>query len=253
MENLEEKEVTFLTEKDIENIINSLSDDIIFDSLKEQIENVFISADTNPTYFLTYFTTKYDFIMNKYSDYEEVTAKVKEIREDFFFKVKALIEEKFDFVVEFPESVSMENQIATISHMYDFFVIRNKRHLLNILINYIEKELKNLIKHYKPLIDKKDLTYTNMKKYVNKDITVVVCKLPEIINEMIIDSAEDLLKLAIDDSFEITNNIIHTVLVADQAASFGGTFVEKMVSAIKQDETYYLYTRNHLMQKYNQK
>jgi hypothetical protein len=254
VENLEEKEATFLTEKEIEQVINSLSDDIIFDSVKEQIQNVFTSIDTTPTFYISYFTTKYDFIMNKYSEYEEVVEKVKEIREELFMKIKGLLEQRFDFTLEFPDSVSLADRFNIITHLYGFLVIRNKDNSTRIIIKYIEREMKNLIKHYKPLIDKKDLTYVNMKKHINKDITTIICKLPEIISHIEVDSGIDLIELSIDDEWELTNLVVRDVLSEEKGMiAFGDTFVQNFLRPIKENETYYLLTRTHFINKYNEK
>jgi hypothetical protein len=254
MENLEEKEATFLTEKEIEQVINSLSDDIIFDSVKEQIQNVFTSIDSTPTYYITYFTTKYDFIMNKYSEYEEVVAKVKEIREELFMKIKGLLEERFDFTIDFPESLGMQERFNVISHLYGFLVIRNKDNSSRIIINYVEREMKNLIKYYKPLIDKKDLTYVNMKKFINKDITTIICKLPEIISHIEVASGTDLINLSIDDEWELTNWVVRDLFSNDKGMiAFGDNFVQNFLKPIKENETYYLLTRTHFINKYNEK
>jgi hypothetical protein len=253
MENLEEYEASFLTEKDIEQIINSLSDDIIFDSLVEQIENVFNSTDSSPVFYLTYFTGKYNFLMNKYAEYEDLCNKIKEIREEFFFKLKGLIETKFDFVVEFDSALGKEEQFLNISHMYNFFIIRFKDNSANLVNKYIDREMKDLIKYYKPLIDKKDLTYANMKKTINKDATVVICKLPEIIQNMTVDSPKDVVGLLIDDEYEISNMMIKDIFVASEWISYGETFIDNIMKSIKQNEVYYLLTRTSLVNKYNMK
>jgi hypothetical protein len=254
MENLEEKEATFLTEKEIQQVINSLSDDIIFDSVKEQIQNVFTSVDTTPTFYITYFTTKYDFIMSKYSEYEEVVTKVKEIREELFMKIKGLLEERFDFTLEFPDSIEMKERFNIISHLYGFLVVRNKDNSTRIVINNIEREMKDLIKHYKPLIDKKDLTYLNMKKFINKDITTIICKLPEIISNIEVATPKDLIELAIEDEWELTNLVVKDVLSEERnMVSFGSNFVQNFLKPIKENETFYLLARTYFINKYNEK
>jgi hypothetical protein len=254
MENMEEKEATFLTEKDIEQVINSLSDDVVYDTLKEQIDSVFSVNNDKPTYYLSYFTTKYDYILSQYSEYEDVVEKIKDIRENLFFSVKSMIEEKFDFSVEFPESMSVDQQLDTIGSIYKFFIIRYQENSLFATIKYIERETKDLLKHYKPLINKNDLSYTNVKKDVSKDAAVLICKLPEIIDAMQIDGPDDLLELAIDDQWEISNTVISELFSADQGyGSFGPTFVDKFIQPVKSEEYYYLMARNYLLEKYNPK
>jgi hypothetical protein len=251
MENLEEYEATFLTEKDIEQIVNSLSDDIIFDSLTEQIQSVFSSTDSSPVFYLTYFTSKYDFLINKYSEYTELCSKIKEIREEFFYKLKELIETQFNFTIEFDSALSKEEQFLYISHIYNFFIIRFKENSANLITKYIEREMKDLIKYYKPLIDKKDLSYANMKKTINKDATVVICKLPEIIQNMTVDSPKDIISLLIDDEYEISNMIVKDVFVNNEWTAYGETFADNILKSIKQNDTYYLLTRTNLVNKYN--
>jgi ribosomal protein S15P/S13E len=253
MMNLEEQETTFLTEKDIEQILNSLSDDLIFDSLKEQIENTFNSVDSSPVFYLTYFTSKYDFLINKYSEYEELCDKIKEIRESFFNRLKELLETKFDFTVEFPMTMSLDEQFQNLSHLYNFFVIRNKDNITRLIIQYIEKEMKNLIKYYKPLVDKKDLSYMNMKKSINKDIATIICKLPEIIDNINISNPSDIIELFIDDEYEITSIIIRDLFLERKLVSYGDEFINNFLKHIKENEIYYLLVRTYFMNKYNEK
>jgi hypothetical protein len=251
MENLEEKEATFLTEKDIDQIVSSLSDDIIFDSLTEQVRKVFDTVDSSPVFYLTYFTSKYDFLINKYSEYNELCDKIKDVRQSFFFKLKELIEEKFDFTVDFGDSLTEEEQFLYISHIYNFFVIRNRENCVNIINNYIERESKELIRQYKTLIDKKDLTYMNMKKSINKDVAVIICKLPDIIQAINVENAKDIIELAMEDKHELTNLMIQDVLLNDAYTTYGENFINNVLNHLKNNEIYYLLTRTDLVNKYN--
>ncbi|AST99832.1 hypothetical protein PBI_PBS1_10 [Bacillus phage PBS1] len=253
-EMMDEQEAKFLTDEDIDHVITSLSDDIIFDSLKEQISNVFVQSDSNPVYYITYFTGKYNYIMNKYSEYEEVCEKIKEIREEFYEKLKTLIEEKFDFTLNLPAFFDDEEKFNIIGNLYDFFIIRNKVNSVNVISGYIDREIKDLIKYYKPLIDKKDLTYNNIKKTINKDIAVIICKLPDIISNLTVESGFDLVQLMIDDEQEITNMVIGTLFDENtEYINIGESFIDNILNAIKKNEVYYLQARTQLVNKYSDK
>jgi hypothetical protein len=191
--------------------------------------------------------------MNKYSEYEELCSKIREIRENFFYKLKELIETKFDFAIEFDSSLDKEEQFLYISHLYNFLIIRFKENSAHLVNNYIEREMKDLVKYYKPLIDKKDLTYANMKKTINKDATVIICKLPEIIGNLTVDAPKDVISLLIDDEYEISNLIVKEMFINHEWTSFGETFIDNILNSIKENEVYYLITRTTLANKYNMK
>lgn len=254
MLNYEENENQELTARNISDIINSVSDDLVFDSLEDQIKNAFISGDSSPMYYVTYFTTKYNFIKNKYSEYPEVIEKIEDIRENFYGRLQALLEDKFKFTVnEFPSTLTKDQVYENIEQLYNFFVIRNRYNSINLIVKYIEKEMKSLIKTYKPLIDKKDLTYINIKKSLNKDIAVIICKLPDIIDSIEISSSQDLLNLLIEDEFEFTNAIMKDLFITKEIITFNEDFISNLITPIKEDDSFYLHARTYFVNKYNDK
>jgi hypothetical protein len=248
MENLTEKETTFVTEKDIDQILNSLSDDIVYEALEDQIKTIDQSESSMVENYISFFTNRYSYILNRYSEYEEIIDKVTDIRNRFYDGLKSLLEEKFSFELSIPESYTNDQRFSTLNRLYEFFVIRYNDNNVNLVQNYIEREMKEIVRQYKPEVDKKDLTYMNNKKNTSKDALVVLCKLNDIISSIEVESGSDLVDLMINDRNEITSEAIIN-LIEEDLIEFGSGFSENILSSIKDDASLYLKVRANFKDK----
>jgi len=249
MEMINDKDYTSITDKEVEEVISSLSDDVILSSIKDQIDNIDINI-CNTTYFLSYFATKYQVLLDKYHENDELCKKIKLVKQNLYMNIKSYMENKFAFTVEFPEYMTLEDQYNYITILYEFFVLRHQNNNIALVSGYIQQEFKSIIRHYKAELDKKDLTYTNMNKNMDKDMIVILCKLPEIIDDMQIDVPEALLNYIIsEDPHEYDNSVILSLIEQYKAIIFGDNFVENALNRIKNNPSFYLYMRTELLNK----
>jgi hypothetical protein len=248
MENLTDKETTFVTEKDIDQILNSLSDDIVYEALEDQIKTVDQSESSMKENYIQFFTNRYTYILNRYSEYEDIIDKVTDIRNRFYDGLKSSLEDKFSFELSIPESYTSDQRFSTLNRLYEFFVIRYNENKVNIVQNYIDREMKELVRQYKPEVDKKDLTYVNNKKNTSKEGLIILCKLNDIISSIEVESGSDLVDLMVNDRNEIVNEAIIS-LVDEDLIEFEGDFFGDILSSIRDDASLYLKVRANFKDK----
>lgn len=246
MEMIDEKDCTFNTDKNIEDVISSLSDTIILDNVKDQINNIEENYSDN-LYYLSYFNTKYDYLVNKYNDNKDILDKINSLKESIYTSIKEYIENKFCINIIFPDYITKDMAYNYINIIYKFFVINYQENVYSLITNYIKEEYKNIIKYYKNRINKKDLTYTNLNKNIDKNLAIIICEINNIVENMVIDQPVDIINLVIkDDPNEYYNENIFN-LVNLQFISFKDNFVNNILNMIKSNDKLYLNIRTKLL------
>lgn len=217
MENLEVNEVSFLTEKDIDQILNSVSDDLIIQNIEEQIENVFSNeVSGSKLYYLSYFTNRYNYITKKYSDNKDIMDRLNKSIIEVFSRVQELIENKFKFSLELIDSLDIDMMMEIIENIYQFFIIDFNTNCSNLVFNYITNERKDLVKSYKNTVNRKDLTYINLKKFITNENIIIIYNIDDIIDGMDIQAIEDIIDLMTKDDPDLVSNYIIRSLFMDE-------------------------------------
>ncbi|ALN97878.1 hypothetical protein Bp8pS_199 [Bacillus phage vB_BpuM-BpSp] len=250
MEYLEDTEVSFLTEKEIDEIINSVSDDLLFFSIENQIKNKQIDylEDSNH---IQFFVDRYALIKDKYSEYPDIIERVLDIEKTFYSNVLELLEERFDFKLEERYDITREEKYNLIRNIYEFFIMKQTKNSITLVFNYLDREMKSLIPYCKNSIDKKDLTFVNTKKLITKELHPVYCKLNDIISSIQVDEAKDVIELSIDDKNEINNMEIFNYFCERDQITFNDNFIENYLSVIKDSPKLFLLIRSKFIEKYN--
>ena len=118
----------------INEFLLEMSDDIIFMNIEEQIKD---ANNTEENYF-NFILDKLDsMILVLHAEDPELRVKVEELKEELCDKVQKLLEERFGFTCDF---VSYSDRSQCLKYIYKFFVIRKRKILENLVLNYIERE-----------------------------------------------------------------------------------------------------------------
>lgn len=225
----------------MENIINhdsqtinefllEMSDDIIFMNIEDQIKD---SNNESENYF--------DFIMDKLdsmivilsTEDGELKTKVEELKDDICDRVQKLLEDRFDFVCDFN---SYSDRSQCLRHIYKFFVIRKRRILENLVVNFLEREKSSLLLKYgKNKTNKKDVTVINNKNTMEKSKLNLILNVHNIISDISLVDVEDTLDLLIDDKDEFTYNFILS-LYNQEEITFGNKFNSIILNEIKKEK-----------------
>jgi len=246
---MDEKEVTFLTEKEIDEIIASISDEIILDCIKEQIKMTYTgSTKINEIDYIDLFETRYKFIKQKFSEYPDVIARIDEIRSNMYNSILIDLQKKFKFSIDGESFTSKEWLYDFISKSYTFFVAKNTPNMINFVVRYIDKEREAILDYYKNIFDKEDLTYNNIKDNFSNEDAIIITKLPEIIAEINVDSPTYLLELIVnDDIHEVYNSFINEYFIESDIVEFEVGFVSDFLHEVKNNEMLFLLVRKELI------
>jgi|GEM_PF-3186136 len=240
----------FFTERDIDQIINTLSDDIVLKNIEDQINGILLDQKEIQTSYLPYFIQRYNYVMNKYKDNEEITTKIKSAIEKVYEEIKVLITEKFNIKVDFSESVTFNDRLELIESFYKFFIIDLQDNCINFLVNYITTERKNLVKAFKPNTNKKDLSFVNLKKYLNNENIFIVFNLDEIIDSIEIEDNAYLIDLMTKNDPEmLTNFYIRNVLMEERFSDVGfeSNLFETLKPYIKANDSLQMKVKSRLI------
>lgn len=226
-----DKKYEYNTE-DINDFLLQISDDVIFINIKEQIEN---STSTEENYF--------SFILDKLEGLKavlgeeqvELRHRIDAFKDEVCDSVQEMLESKYGFTCDFK---CYSDRSKCLKEIYKFFVIRKKEILLNLVNNYIDNEYKSLVMKYgKNKINKKDISYINNKKTIDKEDMSILLNIHNIITLIEIDSIEDMLDMLIEDRDEFTYNFIYTMFQQEEIV-FKIDFLNIIKSEIVKEKNY---------------
>ena len=214
----------------INEFLLEMSDDIIFMNIEEQIKD---ANNTEENYF-NFILDKLDsMILVLHAEDPELRVKVEDLKEELCDKVQKLLEERFGFTCDF---VSYSDRSQCLKYIYKFFVIRKRKILENLVLNYIERENTSiLLKYGKNKTNKKDITVINNKSNMDKSKLNLLLNAHNIISDIMLNDVEDTLELLIDDKDEFTYNFILT-LFNQQEILFSNKFNSIILDEIRKEK-----------------
>ena len=216
----------------INDFLLQISDDILFINIDEQINN---TVNTSENYF-SFIIDKLEglkTLLNK--DDQELIDRVDTLKDQICQQVQALLEDKFKFNCDFK---CYSDSSKCLKELYKFFIIRKKEILLSLVNNYIEREYKSLLlKYSKTKINKKDVSYLNNKKSIEKEDLTILLNLHNIISAIELTDVDDLLELLIDDKDEFTYNFIFTMFQQEEIV-FTRDFIDVIKEELEKEKNY---------------
>jgi len=182
---LDDDKVTSLDNYQEEEILNMLSDDIILDNILGQIKNSVKNGNVydTKTNLLEYFQNRYDFIMKKYAENEDVISKTNDIIETVLDSILTTINKIFKFNIVLSEGLLIKDKFEFVESLYEFFVLNFKEALISLGYEYIMDNVKSLRTSLK-VKNKKDLSYINIRKLIDNENTAVVFYTESIISNL---------------------------------------------------------------------
>lgn len=226
--------------------VQELSRILLNEDIKVQLENPFETKND----FVETFDQQCEEMVEE-DDFDSDTIKqVEEERVEFYIKVINMLNDKFqlncdtDYISQ--KSVIDINDIC--SALYNFFVIRRKKTIKNMVLNYIIENENEIVKTLEIYKDNKDVsTLSNNIKIEDENIALIVTNIEEVISyfkslnismdEMINYSDLDLfnnamVKELIDDSVISPD---FQVLYFSPIYSFKDTHYDEIISKIEHD------------------
>jgi hypothetical protein len=113
--------------------IENLDDELLLENIYEQIDKLLIDSYEVINY-IEIFESRYRFLKLKIKDDDEFIEKLNIIRDSFFDKILARINNKFSLSLEFNDG----SKYICIKNLYEFFVLEYKKNLITFIIEYIK-------------------------------------------------------------------------------------------------------------------
>lgn len=168
--------------EDRNEVLNSLSDEILIDNLVNQINKLDIRDYVNEDY-LDVFNIRFNYLFNKYQNEENFITELRKIKNEIYFKVITEICNKFKINFIKTQDELIDEDYFSIMYIYRFFVLYSYENIINFFINYIHYNKEDLIKQNSSNNNTKDLSYINIKKvYKNIGNTTIIYNFEDIIN-----------------------------------------------------------------------
>lgn len=212
-----------LIKNDINEILGKVSDDVLLQNIKEQVESVLITS-VYENNILALVDDRYEMakqiaIANQSN---ELLVKIDNARRNVYVTTLNAIEEKFNIKTNLLDS-RIDELYDYINALYKFLVLNKQTHIIKILKDYIIDNKKQLVKEYKQCINKKDLLYKSFKKSIkNPDLVVILYNIEEIIDDFmsvyIQEINDTLIETATNDNeYEINNYYMRKLFIEDNS------------------------------------
>lgn len=238
-----EKETIFDSEN-INQFLLQMSDDIIFMNIKEQIKNC---NNVEEDYF-SLIIDKIEGLRTVVKDDEtDIINNLDSLKDEICDNVQSLLEERYKFKCDFK---CYSDRSKCLKQIYKFFVIRHDQILLSLITNYIDREYTSLLMKYgKSKINKKDISYINNKKTMNKENLALILNLHKVFSSIVLEDIDDTLELLIEDKEEFTYNFIYTMYQQEEIV-FDIEFLEVIKQELIENNDYLIMEgRTFLMNK----
>lgn len=218
MDDREENPAFFDTSEKILALSDKLAEEIIFDNIKEQLEEELDTINTRLNY-VSLFKEKYSQIDSSDDCYDE------EYMKDVVARLATLLGEKLKekYGVELGEDLDTctpETYLDDMETLYEFLFIRQYTNLVDYIYSRLMRNRKAYIEAYKNFSDTEEYTkdlfvMQSKKKFKNNDDVLVIHFLKEIIQDILdtTTSSYDLFEEIVNlDLYEEFNNKMHILL-----------------------------------------
>ena len=247
---VEDDENTVLTEAETDVILSELKDELLLESILEQIKNPLNSSYGNSDY-LEIFRMRYNYLKEAYGSNKNFIKKLKELKYKIYFEIFDEIVRKFNLEYS-PSNLSIED---CVYDLYSFFVLNYKDNIVDYIINIIIKEKKNLVKDLKHAKYSKSIGCSSLKKiFKYKEDAIILSNITNIINNIVNlerDNLDVISDICENDFNEVSNYNIYQYFITGFAMAPNNDFNDIFFKPLKKKEEGYTHiindVRNHLL------
>lgn len=212
-----------LTEDESDEILSNLKDELILESIMEQIDNPFNNTSKNTDY-LELFNTRYSYLTSVYNNSTSFIDKLNVVRDNIYNEIFKRIVNKFN--ISYTDNGFDINETA--NSLYHFFCLDYRDNIIEYLINHIMKERKSLSANLSEPQYSKTLSANALKKVIkNRDIALILANINEVIKNLISrenDNLEVIKSICNYDIAEVTNFHINQYFLIDFSMSPNADF-----------------------------
>ncbi len=211
---------------EIENemFLSSIPLNLIEEAIKTQFDD---PLEYRKTDYIQSFLNKYKFSLENM--YEEDQMEIDQLHDEFILFIKNIFYEYLGIGMPNIEDMAEEEQHKLIHYTYLYFIANIKKNFTNLIINYIDKNHKDISSIF---VKKKDVIYLNFKSEISDEFDVLVLSNLSSIIEHILSG-----EYTIDEFFELTTSndlVVETEFVKTAFDNFTltGNFIQSYISMV---------------------
>lgn len=216
-------EITTYNGEDVEDLILSLSDNILLFNIRDQIKEN--NTDSEIDYLSIIFNKINACEVSIDKNNKDLLNTIGSFKNDMINKIIDIFNENLNINIELKQYYIHPEKLLRI--IYEFFVLRREKNLVNLIFSFIKINEKDLLQQFKKSLNKKDLTYVNNKKEIKESKIILLMNILDIFNFVQLDSPEDILELEIIDKNELINEFVLD-LVEKEEITFNEGFVDQI-------------------------
>lgn len=227
-----------LTEDETDNIINNLKDELILESIIQQIKHPFDNSYGNTDY-LNIFETRYNYLIDVYKDSTTFISKISYVREVMYSEIFNTIIKKFNLSYT-------DNGLDVVEYtkyLYNFFCLDYKDDLINYFVNTILKNEKSIASSLSDPMYSKTLSANALKKVLkSRNEAVIIANITEVIKNIVQSDMDNLViikSICDDDIADATKFYINKFFLVDFSISPSKDFKNIYFSIILNKEQGY--------------
>ena len=219
----EDNNELILTDDESDQIISNLKDELILESIMEQIDQPFNNSFNNTDY-LDLFETRYNYLSEIYRDSSTFINKINDLKENLYSDIFKSITSKYH--INYTDNGFDIVECATV--LYNFFCLDYKDNIIRYIQSIILSEKKSLANNYADPQYSKSLSANALKKTLkNKNDALIIANINDIIFNIVNRDSDNLEIIRIitnSDMMEYTNNRMYQFFLSDFSMSLDKDF-----------------------------
>ena len=160
-------------------LLSQIPVDILQENIQKQFDEQFVYRKVD---YVSSFITQYNYskeVVKEMDDEDEMDA-LNVARDQFITFLSKLMEEKLDLGFPYLNDMTEEDQDELLHFTYRFFIVNIKHNFENLIINYIEKNKKEICE---TIPKKKDISAMSYKKEIeDPDDIIILSNLNDVID-----------------------------------------------------------------------
>lgn len=237
-----------ITENEQELLLMNLNDELLKESIEEQVKNP--SANFfEKTNYIDIFETRYNYIVERFSETPDLIQSVIHVRYEFFKHIFDLVCERYGLELDDPSGE--ENMYIMTRVLYEFLIINYIDNVKAFVLQFIRNNKKSLAEQFYERNRRVEST-TLRKTIKNPNDVVILSSMYKIIDEIVsIDHDLDTVLNYIISSDEAEyNNYFMNKYFIEEDTLVGDGFVKVFLSVLERDNDNFVRMVNEIQLEY---
>ena len=239
-----------LTPNEQDLLLTNLNDELLIESIEEQIEKP-ASSFYEKTNYIDIFETRYNYIKDRFGETPDLIKAVTDVRFEFFRKVFALIKNHYGLEVVDPDGD--ENMYIMTKVLYEFLILDYIENVKTFVIQFIKENKKALATQFYE--KNRRVESTTLRKTVkNPNDVIILSSMYKIIDEIVSieHTVENMLRYIVsNDEAEYNNYFMNKYFIEDDIL-VSEILVKRFLSILNRNNDNFIRMVNEIQMEYLQ-